>query len=68
MRIKYDPEADAIYIKLRDSKVHSTKEIGENTVLDFDESGEVIGIEILFVRERNPDILRELQVENLISA
>ena len=68
MKIKYDSDADAMYIKLRESKVHRTKEIDENTILDFDEKGQLIGVEILFVKERNPKIFKELKVENLIAA
>lgn len=67
MKIRYDPDADAMYITLRKDKVVRTKEIDENTVIDFNKSGQVIGVELLFVKERNPDILKELQVENLIS-
>ena len=68
MKIRYDPDADAMYLTLRKDKVARTKEIDENTVIDFNKSGQVIGVEILFVKERNPNLLRELQVENLISA
>lgn len=68
MKIKYDPEADAMYIRLKESKVHHTKEVDENTLIDFDSTGQVIGVEILFVRERNPNLLKELKIENLISA
>ncbi|MEK6946047.1 MAG: DUF2283 domain-containing protein [Nanoarchaeota archaeon] len=67
MKIKYDPSADAMYITLKKDKVARTKEIDENTILDFDKDGQVIGVEILFVKERNPDILKELKIENLIS-
>ncbi|MBI2655310.1 DUF2283 domain-containing protein [Candidatus Woesearchaeota archaeon] len=67
MKIKYDSDADAMYLTLKRDKVASTKEIDENTILDFDKNGEVIGVEILFVKERNPNILKELQIENLIS-
>jgi uncharacterized protein YuzE len=67
MKIKYDPDADAMYIKLKDAKVHHTKEIDDNTILDFDEKGQLIGVEILFIKERNPQILKELKVENLIA-
>lgn len=68
MKIRYDPEADAMYIILKDDKVDHTKEIDKNTIADFNKEGQVIGVEILFVKERNPDILKELQVKNLISA
>ena len=67
MKIRYDPDADAMYITLRKDKAARTKEIDENTIIDFDKNGQIIGIEILFVKERNPHILKELQVENLIS-
>ena len=67
MKIRYDPDADAMYISLRKDKVARTKEIDKNTIIDFDKKGQVIGVEILFVKERNPDILNELKVENLVS-
>ncbi|MBI2655201.1 DUF2283 domain-containing protein [Candidatus Woesearchaeota archaeon] len=67
MKIKYDSDADAMYLTLKRDKAASTKEIDENTILDFDKNGEVIRVEILFVKERNPHILKELQIENLIS-
>ena len=53
MKIKYDPDADAMYITLRKDKVAKTKEIDENTILDFNKKKQVIGVEILFVKERN---------------
>jgi len=68
MRIRYDPEADAMYIRLRQDKVHHTKEMDENTIVDFNKAGQVIGVEILFVRERNPGLLKGFQFENLVSA
>lgn len=67
MKIKYDPDADAMYITLRKDKVAKTKEIDENTILDFNKKKQVIGVEILFVKERNPSILKELQVGDFIS-
>ncbi len=66
MKITYDPEADAMYIKLREGKVHKTHEVDKNTILDYDEEGNVIGIEILFVKERMPHLLKDIQVENLM--
>lgn len=66
MKIRYDPDADAMYITLRDGKVDCTKEIDKNTIIDLDKNGEVLGIEILFVKERNPGLLKKFQVENLV--
>ena len=66
MNIRYDPDADAMYIKLRKDKVHHTKELDENTIIDYNEKSQVIGVELLFVRERNPNILKDFSFENLI--
>ncbi len=68
MKIRYDPDADAMYIKLKEENVDHTKEIDENTIIDFNKKNQVIGVEILFVKERNPEILKTLQIENLIAA
>ena len=68
MKIRYDPKADAMYIRLSEKPVARTKEIDKNTIMDFDSSGNLIGIELLFVKERNPTLLKELKFENLISA
>ena len=67
MKITYDPEADAMYIYLKDIKSAKTKEIDQNTIVDYDEKGNVIGIELLFVKERFPSLLKEIQVENLVT-
>ncbi len=68
MKMRYDPDADAMYITLRKGDVHHTKEIDKNTIIDFDRNGSILGIEILFVQERNPSLLEELKAENLITA
>ena len=68
MKIRYDPEADAMYIKFRDDKVDHTQELDKDTIIDYNKANQVIGVELLFVKERNPNILKEFQVENLISA
>ena len=68
MKIEYDPDADAMYITLKEEDVDCTKEIDPNTLMDLNKKGEVIGIELLFVKERNPDLLRHIQIENVLSA
>ncbi len=67
MKITYDPDADAMYIKLKECEVATTREIDENTIADYDKDGNVIGIEILFVKERIPSLLKEIQVENMLA-
>jgi uncharacterized protein YuzE len=46
----YDPEADAIYIRLARGKVESTDESGP-FIYDVDKEGRILGIEILGASE-----------------
>ena len=62
MKIEYDQQADAMYIRLRAGKVIESEEVRPGVVLDFDAQGQVLGIEMLDVSQRtgNP---RELAME-----
>lgn len=53
MRTSYDPEADAfaVWFAGKDAYVDS-REVAPGVILDFDANGQVIGIEVLSVRER----------------
>ena len=46
-RLEYDSIADALYIRVRDDKVHDTIEVSKNIIVDLNDKGEIIGIEIL---------------------
>ncbi len=66
MKITYDKDADAMYVELTSKKFSKCKEIDRNTILDLDEDGNVIGIELLFVTKRFPQgIPLNIAVENL---
>lgn len=47
MVIKYDKEIDVIYIKFSDEKVFESDEEKSGIILDYDETGNIIGIEVL---------------------
>ncbi len=47
MRVRYDEEADALYIKLQEGGYHESDEIKDGFILDYDIDGNIIGIEIL---------------------
>ncbi len=47
MKIRYDPEVDAMVIRFRETTVEESDEISPNVIADFDADGEVVGIEIL---------------------
>jgi len=51
--VKYDSDANAMYIKLtsEDKKILETISLGENKFVDVDENGTAIGFEILLPRK-----------------
>ena len=67
MRIEYDKNVDALYIRIQEKDVYRTKEIEDGINLDFDEEGKIIGIEIIGAVEKydRKDIFN-IATENLI--
>ena len=63
MEVRYDPEADAVSVDLRGAQGRvRTRRIDEQRLLDYDERGELVGIEFLFVsRGVNLDGLPEAE-------
>ena len=52
MRFEYFPETDTLYIELKAGPGVNAQEVAPNVVLDFNEDGEVIGIEIEHASKR----------------
>ena len=46
-------EADALFLRLDDSKIVESEEVAPGVVLDFNEKNEVVGIEILKLSHRS---------------
>jgi uncharacterized protein YuzE len=64
MRLKIDRENDALYFRLTDAAIFESEEVQPGVILDFDERGHVIGIEMLALSTRTePEKLRMLQFE-----
>lgn len=64
MKIKIDKESDALYFRLDDDDIVASEEVQPGIILDFDENGRVIGIEILSLSSRfPPEKLRVMQFE-----
>jgi len=47
MKLSYDPEADSLWIRWNTVPIDESDEIVPGVVLDYDEQGEVVGIEVL---------------------
>ncbi len=64
MKVHFDEKADALYLRLDDSKIIESEEVQPGIVLDFNESKQVVGIEILRVKDRVPLAnLKQMQFE-----
>lgn len=46
MKLHYYPETDSLYIELRDRPSAETREIVSGLNVDFDEAGNVVGLDI----------------------
>lgn len=46
MKIKYYPETDSLYIDLSSKPSVDSREVSEGIVLDYDEDGNLVGIDI----------------------
>jgi uncharacterized protein YuzE len=56
MKLHIDRDADALYLRLDDSPVVESEEVSPGIVLDFNDKDQVVGIEILNLSRRAPDL------------
>lgn len=64
MKLKVDEKADALCLRLDDSKIAESEEVSPGVVLDFNEENQVLGVEILNLSKRTPKInLRDFQLQ-----
>jgi uncharacterized protein YuzE len=61
MKLYFDKDADALYLKLDESAIIESEEVRPGVVLDFNESEQVVGIELLGIGKRvSADALKEV--------
>ena len=46
MKVNYHPETDSLYIDLSETTSVESREVSEGVVLDYDEAGSLVGIDI----------------------
>ena len=64
MKVRFDEKADALYLRLDESKIVESEEVQPGVVLDFNDRNQVVGIEIRGIRDRVPLAnLRQMQFE-----
>ena len=47
MKVSYDKTVDAMYIRLRDGKIKGTVKVNDRLLIDVDNKGNTIGVELL---------------------
>jgi uncharacterized protein YuzE len=65
MKLTYYPETDSLYIDLSSQPSTDSREVSEGIVLDYDEQGNLVGIDI--DNARNKLDLNELVLQHLPS-
>jgi uncharacterized protein YuzE len=65
MRVRVDHAADAIYLNLTDRPIKDSAEVADGIVVDYDDEGRIVGIEILDASRRtnDPDALKQFSFE-----
>ncbi len=69
MRISYDSEVDALYIRFLETTV-TTNHVAKGIALDCAADGRIAGIEILDARKRfgDPEVFRRVVLEDVALA
>ena len=62
MRMHYSKDADALYIRFKETEIKNTDEVNDDIIIDYDTAGNVVGIEILLVSEKAD--VRELVIQS----
>ena len=66
MKIEYSKTADALYVYFREMEVARSEDIQDGVVVDFDDQGQLVGIEILDVSSKlSLADLSNVSIENL---
>lgn len=54
MKVKYDKQADVLYIQLNDAAIAESDEERKGIILDYASDGKIVGIEILNASKNLP--------------
>ena len=64
MKLYYDEQVDALYLRFDDSTIIESEEVKEGIILDYNNKDQVVGIEVLGMSKRIPITeLKKLQFE-----
>jgi uncharacterized protein YuzE len=66
MKITYDSQVDALYIRFKEATV-TTKHLTEGIAADYDDKGRLAGIEVLDAMKRfgEPSVFKQVVLEDI---
>ena len=56
MKLNVDGEADALYLRLDDSTIVESEEVSPGVALDYNDSNEVVGVELHYLSKRSSNL------------
>ena len=56
MKLHVDKNADALHLRLDDSTIVESEEVSSGVVLDYNESNEVMGVEMIYLSKRSSNL------------
>lgn len=60
MKLKYDPQANALYVRFSAGTIAESEEVSPGVILDYDEQGHILALELLQAREKlAPEVLTD---------
>lgn len=69
MKLNYDNQADALYLRLDYSKILESEEVAPGIILDFNEKNQVVGVEMLSLSKRTgARVLDLVELSGLVPA
>lgn len=60
MKITFDEQADALYIKLNDSEIIDSEEILDSVTYDYGINDTIVGVEVLSVKQQPIDLYKKI--------
>ncbi len=59
MRVRVDHAADAVYVNLTDRPIKDSEQVADGIIVDYDDEGHIVGVEILDASRRTNDPLKQ---------
>ena len=63
MKMSYFEDTDTLYIEFKDSPISETRDLGENTILDIDQNGNILAITVEHASDRTD--IKELTLSGI---